>query len=301
MDTAERAAFLILLEGAKHWGAICEQVEESGSALEALLDLHRGHRWENRQEQQTLFPDLDSDEQTAAASKKIKAWEDEGIHFAAFFEDHYPFQLLTIRERPPFITWRGTLKDDDAYGVAIIGTRQASRQGTATAREVAGALADRSIAVISGLAAGIDTAAHLGAIEAGGRTVAVIGTGLRHFYPPENRKLQTRIADSFMVLSQFLPDTLPSQRNFPTRNAVMSGYAAATVVVEASWRSGARTQARLATQHGRPVYLMEGVVAENEWAREYANRPGVHVARTVDDIICDLGRRAVLNDHLTWA
>ncbi|MHB8264252.1 MAG: DNA-processing protein DprA [Acidimicrobiales bacterium] len=301
MDTVERAAFLVLLEDVKRWGAICEQVEESGSALDVLLGSRQGRHQDQRQEQQTLFPDLDAHERIAAASETIKAWEGENIHFATFFEDHYPFQLLTIRERPPFITWRGARRDDDAHGIAIIGTRQASRHGMATAREIASALAQRNITVISGLAAGIDTAAHLGAIEAGGRTVAVLGTGLRHFYPPENRNLQTRIADSFMVLSQFLPDAPPAQGNFPMRNAVMSGYAAATIVVEASWRSGARTQARLATQHGRPVYLMESVVVENEWAREYAKRPGVNVARTVDDIVSALDRNALHGDRLTWA
>ena len=322
MNMEERAAFLILLEEVKHWGAICEQVEESGSALEVLLATANGknrrqgqaggrglgqrYHQEYRQGQQALLPGLDHHEQIAKASEKLLAWESEGIHFAAFFESHYPYQLLTIRERPPFVTWRGTPSDTDAYGIAVIGTRQPSGHGIATARAIAGALAKRNITVVSGLAAGIDTAAHLGAMEAGGRTVAVVGTGLLHAYPPENRQLQSTIGDSFMVLSQFFPDMPPAKSNFPMRNAVMSGYASATIVVEASWRSGARTQARLATLHGRPVYLMESVVTTNEWAREYANRPGVHVVRDVEDFVSHLegqtiyGKVPEFPDKLVW-
>ncbi len=326
MDIEERAAFLILLEETKHWGAICEQVEESGSALDVLLAMahgksrrqgkasgrgpgqgqHQGYHQGYHQGQQALLPGLDYHEQIAKASEKLLAWENQGIHFAAFFESHYPYQLLTIRERPPFVTWCGTPNDTDAYGIAVIGTRQPSNHGIATAQAIAGALTRRNITVISGLAAGIDTAAHLATIEAGGRTVAVVGTGLLHTYPPANRVLQSRIADSSMVLSQFLPDTPPAKSNFPMRNAVMSGYASATIVVEASWRSGARTQARLATLHGRPVYLMESVVTTNEWAREYANRPGVHVVRDVEDFVSHLegqtiyGKVSEFPDKLVW-
>ena len=130
--------------------------------------------------------------------------------------------------------------------------------------------------MVSGLAAGIDTAAHEAALAAGGRTVAVIGTGLRHSYPPENAALQRRIAAEGAVVSQFWPDAPPSRTTFPLRNAVMSGLALGTVVVEASFRSGARLQARLALAHGRPVFLWRAVLDE-PWAREVAQRPGVHV------------------------
>ncbi|WP_196449157.1 DNA-processing protein DprA [Planomonospora sp. ID82291] len=141
---------------------------------------------------------------------------------------------------------RGALLED-RRAIAVVGTRQASEQGLRIASAVARELALNKVTVVSGLARGIDIAVHRAALEAGGRTVAVIGTGINRFYPSENRALQQRIAQEGAVVSQFWPDAPPSKQSFPMRNAVMSGYAAATVVVEAPWKSGARIQARLAS------------------------------------------------------
>ncbi|MFI1192506.1 DNA-processing protein DprA [Micromonospora sp. NPDC020750] len=154
----------------------------------------------------------------------------------------------------------------------------------AIARSVATSLAVRGVTVVSGLAKGIDTAAHQAALAAGGRTVAVIGTGIRRHYPAVNRALQEHIAEVGLVISQFWPDAAPTKQSFPMRNAVMSGYAAATVVVEAGERSGARIQARLALQHGRPVVLTSQVM-RHDWARSFADRPGVHVAHGTAELV----------------
>jgi DNA processing protein len=112
----------------------------------------------------------------------------------------------------------------------------------------------------------------------------VIGTGINRSYPAANAELQRRIAAEGLVLSQFWPDAPPTKTSFPMRNAIMSGYAAATVVVEAAYRSGARMQARLALEHGRPVVLPRQLLA-HDWARGYAQRPGVHVVDDVDDLL----------------
>jgi DNA processing protein len=153
--------------------------------------------------------------------------------------------------------------------------------------------------VISGLAAGIDTAAHTAALAAGGRTVAVIGTGLHHAYPAQNRQLQERIGHEHLVLSQFLPDGGPTKKTFPMRNAVMSGYAAATVVVEAAHRSGARMQAGLALRHGRPVLLLDTLL-EHDWAREHASRPGTHVVKDAGEVLTALQEILTPPDELVW-
>ncbi|MBB5075865.1 DNA protecting protein DprA [Nonomuraea endophytica] len=137
---------------------------------------------------------------------------------------------------PPILFTKGT-PAEDTRAIAVVGTRQASEQGLRTASAVARDLALVGVTVVSGLAKGIDAAAHRAALEAGGRTVAVIGTGIDQSYPAENRALQRQISRDGLLLSQFWPDAPPSQRNFPMRNAVMSGYAAATVVVEAPWKS----------------------------------------------------------------
>lgn len=166
-----------------------------------------------------------------------------------------------------------------------------------------GGLADRGVPVISGLAAGIDTAAHTAALAAGGRTVAVIGTGIDRAYPSQNRALQEKIAGDGLVISQFLPGSPPTRTSFPMRNAVMSGYALATVVIEAAYVSGARMQARLALQHGRHVFLMRALL-EHDWARGYAGRPGVTVVDGAGDVLAGVQRLAAEDADpadLVWA
>jgi DNA processing protein len=165
----------------------------------------------------------------------------------------------------------------------VVGARQASPKGTDAARAIAAHLVENEYTVVSGLAAGIDTAAHTAALERDGRTLAVIGTGLARSYPPQNASLQQQIASRCAVISQFWPDAPPSRRSFPMRNAVMSGLALATVVVEASHTSGSRMQARLALAHGRPVFLVRSLL-DQDWAQALATRPGVHVARSPEDI-----------------
>jgi DNA processing protein len=138
---------------------------------------------------------------------------------------------------------------------------------------------------VSGLARGVDTTAHTTALEGSGRTVAVLGCGTKHYYPAENRELQDRIAAEGLVISQFFPEVAPRRQQFPMRNAVMSGYSRATIVVEAGEKSGARIQARQAIAHGRPVILTNLVIDSNEWARQLVSRPGVHVASGTAEVM----------------
>ena len=165
----------------------------------------------------------------------------------------------------------------------MIGTRRPSPAGLERASAVAEHLVGCGFTVASGLAAGIDAAAHTAALARGGRTIAVIGTGLRRSYPPQNAALQRRIANEGAVISQFWPDAPPTRTSFPQRNAVMSGIALATIVIEASHTSGARTQARHALAHGRPVLLMDSLL-EQHWARELAARPGTWVIRSPEEV-----------------
>jgi DNA processing protein len=188
-----------------------------------------------------------------------------------------------IQEAPPFLFARGRRVDDDV-AVSVVGSRKASDRGIQMATSISEALVSMNVTVIAGLAAGIDTAAHETALRKGGRTVAVIGTGINQHYPAANRKLQDRIAREGMLLSQFWPDAPPQQHNFPMRNAVMSGYGVATVVVEAGEHSGARTQARMAVHHGRPVILTDLVVNSTEWGKELFDRPDVYLASSIDDV-----------------
>jgi DNA processing protein len=178
----------------------------------------------------------------------------------------------------------GSLTAQDSKAVAVVGARTATPSGIRNATAVADHLVQHGYTVVSGLAAGIDTAAHRAALTKRGRTLAVIGTGLARAYPPQNAPLQREIASRGAVVSQFWPDSPPSRRSFPMRNAVMSGLALATVVVEASHTSGSRLQARLALAQGRPVFLLSSLLERQPWARDFAQRPGTHVIHDPSEI-----------------
>jgi DNA processing protein len=211
-----------------------------------------------------------------AAALEIVEWERDGIRVIPITDPEYPANLRSVHDRVPLLFVAGALQPRDTRSVAVIGTRRPSATAEERTRAIVSGLVDHGYTVASGLALGIDTVAHSTALERGGRTIAVIGTGLRHSYPAQNAHLQKRIAAEGAVISQFWPDTPPTRRTFPQRNATMSGLALANVVVEASETSGARTQARLALAHGRPVLLLESLL-EQRWARELAARPGAHV------------------------
>lgn len=271
----ESAALVVLLRtGERPWSAYAELVEEQGSAV-AVLEAEG-------QAQARLFPD-GSAEPLRSAAAQIAAWQAGGMQLLTVLDPAYPENLRAVHDRPPLIFVAGRLLPGDARSIAVIGARSASPRGRLAARVIAEHLAERDYTVVSGLAAGIDTAAHSAALAANGRTIAVLGTGLTHSYPPQNAALQRRIASGCAVVSQFWPAAPPSRRSFPMRNAVMSGLTLATVVVEASDRSGARAQARLALAHGRPVLLLDTLL-QQRWARECAARPGAHVVRSPDEI-----------------
>lgn len=273
------------------WSAVTEQLEECGSVQAAAAGQPPA--------QGSLFEETQADGLDEAA-RDLERWTQAGIRMVCVLDAEYPSNLRMIHQHPPVLFMRGTADESDATSVAVVGTRQPTPRGIHQARQLAAGLAASGIPVISGLAAGIDTAAHTATLGAGGRTVAVIGTGIDRAYPAQNAGLQEDIAARGLIISQFLPGSPPTKASFPMRNAVMSGYALATVVVEAAHRSGARIQARLALQHGRHVFLMRSLL-EHDWARDYAQRPGVTVVETADDVFAGLQRLAAEPTDLVWA
>ncbi|TXS36977.1 DNA-processing protein DprA [Streptomyces sp. OR43] len=289
----ERAALVALLRrGGRSWSEITDQVEVVGSARTVLEDVL------DTTGQGSLF-DTQPPADLEAGVAEIAAWEREGMRLVTILDEDYPLYLRLVHQRPPFLFLRGASVEDDLR-VAVVGTRTPTPEGVAHARAIAGGLAERGVTVVSGLAAGIDTAAHGTALAVGGRTVGVIGTGLRRSYPAQNARLQQEIAERGLLLSQFWPDSPPSKASFPMRNAVMSGYSLATVVVEAAYRSGARMQARLALEHGRRVFLMRSLMT-HEWAREYASRPNTTIIDGPDDVFTELDSLVPVTGELTWA
>lgn len=287
--SGDELAALVALLRAGGWSGVVDDVLAEESAVRVL---------EKRLiDEDSLFPDVES--VTGAlrdAREQIQAWRHAGVGVHSLLGDGYPAQLRDIHQMPPILFSRGRLIPDHR-AIAVVGTRQATERGLRTATTVARELAGSGVTVVSGLAAGIDTAAHRAALEAGGRTVAVIGTGINRYYPRENAALQDTIAAQGTVLSQFWPDAPPHRGSFLMRNAVMSGYAAATVVIEANWKSGARSQAWRALEHGRPVILPEELL-RHDWARELSERPGVDVVAGPRELLA-AAERVISDQNLT--
>ncbi len=197
----------------------------------------------------------------------------------------YPVNLRMVHNSPPFILVRGSLCAGDELAVAVVGTRAPSEEGRSKAFEIARELAEEHVTVVSGLARGIDTSAHSGALSAGGRTIAVFGTGIDVVYPANNRSLAGAISRSGACISQFWPSMRGARWTFPARNIVTSGLALGTIVVEAGDTSGARLQAEAALMHGKRVFLPRQLVTAHEWAETMAGRAGVMVMDSVDQVI----------------
>lgn len=283
VGTRETAAVLALMARRPlPWNRLAGAIEEEGSALELLLSI-------DQRATERLFEVDDHKVTLDELEEHVHAWEHEDIDLVTVLDEAYPVNLRMVHDRPPALFLRGHLSASDERSVAVVGTRRATDRGLSQARAIVDQLVSSGYVVVSGLAAGIDTAAHQAALERGGRTVAVIGTGLRHSFPKTSASLQQRLGREAAVLSQFWPGQEPRKWTFPQRNAVMSGFARATVVVEASHTSGAKMQARLALEHGRPVFLLSSLLSHN-WARGYRDRPGVCVIEEGTEIVDRLDR-----------
>ncbi len=181
------------------------------------------------------------------------------ITVITYQDDDYPEKLKNIYDRPPFLYVRGSLMKDD-INIAIVGSRRATTYGKYTTERISRELAQKGVTVVSGMARGIDSAAHRGALAARGRTIAVLGSGLDVIYPPENKILFAEIIENGAVISEFPMGTPPIAANFPSRNRIISGMSYGVLVVEAGEKSGSLITARLALEQGREVFAVPGSV-----------------------------------------
>jgi len=184
--------------------------------------------------------------------------QDQGISVLTWEDENYPRRLLEIEQPPPVLYVRGEFCPEDEWSVAIVGTRRVTTYGRQIAEEVAITLARNGVTVISGLARGVDAIAHQAAINAGGRTIAVMGNGVDRIYPPENRRLADQIITRGALISDYPPGTPPDASNFPPRNRIISGLSLAVVIVEAGYTSGALITASFAADQGRDVFAVPG-------------------------------------------
>ncbi len=228
----------------------------------------------------------------ARVADEVTAADGTGARLVTVLDDDYPTNLRLIYNLPPFLFVRGEpITLDDTRAIAVVGTRDASKDGLDKARRMSQLLTKHGVVVISGLAKGIDACAHRACLDNNGRTIAVVGTGITRTYPAENADLQAQILTAGgSVVSQFWPTSGPARWTFPRRNVVMSGLAQGTVVIEASSTSGAKMQARLALEHGKKVFLIKSLVTQQPWAQKYVDQRGAIEVANVDQVIENLAK-----------
>ena len=216
---------------------------------------------------------------TTIDEDELDALHAKGFEALALTDASYP-RLLKMAPDPPLaLTLWGQLVPSDGLSLAIVGSRRATRYGLEMAARLAGELAWAGLTIVSGLARGIDGAAHRGALEKQGRTIAIVGSGLSHIYPSEHRRLAERIAENGAVLSEFATGEPPHARNFPRRNRILTGMTLGTIVVEAALKSGSLISARHALEQNREVFAVPGPARAE-------NSAGVHaLIRDVDALL----------------
>lgn len=202
----------------------------------------------------------------------------------------YPRMLTEIHDPPAVLFARGAIEPRDSLAVGIVGSRHATQYGVAQAERLAGSLSRAGLTIISGLARGIDAAAHRGALAAGGRTIAVLGSGLLNIYPPEHAELAEQVVAAGAILSEAPPHAQPMSGAFPQRNRLISGMSLGIIVVEAATQSGALITARHATEQGRDIFSVPGRV-DSRLSRGCHRliRDGAKLVETADDVLEELG------------
>jgi DNA processing protein len=225
-----------------------------------------------------------------AAERALADGRRLGIEAVALFDEKYPPLLKCTGDPPPVLWARGRFETLTSPCVAVIGSRAATPYALQVGERIAAELAERGVVVASGLARGVDSAAHRGCLDAGGATVAVQGCGLDRVYPPEHEDLAARIAETGVVLSELAPGAAPLPEHFPLRNRIISGISLAIVVVEASERSGSLITARYALEQGRDVMVVPGSVLSGRNRGSHALlKDGAAVVESADDIVQNLG------------
>jgi len=229
-------------------------------------------------------------------NKMAKAWEaayeyinKEDIKILMYTDENYPKQLRNIYDPPPVLFVKGAVMDFDNC-LAIVGARRASDYGKTVAYKLSMELAVRGITIVSGLARGIDSCAHQGCLDGEGTTIAVMGSGFMHIYPPQNKRLLEEIYSNGCAISEYMPDMLPYAGNFPKRNRIISGISKGVIIVEAGEKSGSLITARLALEQGRDVFAVPGnIFSPLCQGTNSLIKDGAKPVTCVDDILEEYG------------
>lgn len=259
-DLKAAAALLAAAEGAQDGWLLAHRTTEP-----PLLDHPDATSWENR--------------------LRLLRSRHPHLTIACTGSDRYPSNLNKVLSRPAVLFLEGTLTEADARAAAVVGSRNATPAALDMTSDVAETLAAAGTTVVSGLARGIDTAAHEGALAARGRTVAVMGTGIGVVFPPENAELARRICEHGALVTQFPPGHGPTKTTFPARNAVIAGMSRCSVVMTASERSGTRIEINHTIEQNKPVLLWAPLLHGQAWANELAQHPLVRFVDSAQEIL----------------
>lgn len=228
-------------------------------------------------------------DQWGAVDAELEQIVRAGVRLVTQADSEYPKNLTHIHDPPPFVYIRGSLEPQDQVAVAIVGARSASPYGRDVTRQLARDLAHRRVTVVSGLARGIDAEAHRAALEAGGRTIGVLGSGLDVLYPSEHRRLAQDMTQHGAVISEFALGSQPEAGNFPYRNRVISGLSLGTVVIEAAEKSGSLITARCALEQNREVFAVPGhITASRSRGPHDLIKQGAKLVESVEDILVEI-------------
>lgn len=286
------------------WGVIARQAHQEGSIKGLMVgEVNESSDWADQT--RWVAQIASSDDWQAAYHRvdaEVEAARSVGAQLTTVLDQDFPINLRLVHNLPPFLFYRGVLDAQaDTHSMAVVGTREATTEGLQRAYRMAGLLTESGITVVSGLARGIDTAAHQSTLDLGGRTIAVLGNGITQVSPRGNQGLAERIVRSGgLIVSQFLPTAHPVRWTFRKRNEVTSGISQGTVVIEASRTSGARLQARLASEHGKRVFLIKSLTSAQPWAHEMVEKGKAIEVRTAEEIterVVDYERLKNLSDH----
>ena len=226
----------------------------------------------------------------AYAGQVIDRMKDTDFSMVSYADDHYPVLLRQIHDPPPYLMYTGSLLPSEP-AVSMVGSRNPTSYGVRAGETLAHDLGKKGLTVVSGMARGIDSRAHMGALRSGGRTVAVLGSGLNRIYPAENRRLYHEIAQNGAVVSEFELDQRPDARNFPRRNRIIAGMSAGTCVVEAARKSGSLITARLCAEYGREVFCVPGsIFSKKSSGTHFLLKQGAKPVENVHDILEEIGQ-----------
>lgn len=259
--------------------------------IDAVLAAGRGDLMRVNKVGEKVAAQIVRDRSADRVAEEIEIASKHNVRILCLADPEYPVALKNITDPPLCLYVRGSLHKEDALALGIVGSRHCSRYGAEQAERLAALAANAGLVIVSGMARGIDTSAHHGALVAGGRTLAVIGCGLCHLYPPDAAELAERITKGGAILSELPMRIAPDPQNFPPRNRIIAGLSLGVLVVEAARRSGALITARLATEYNREVFALPGRVdgPYAEGCNDLIKSGGAKLVTNLSDILDELG------------